>query len=953
MSITEVFLRWDGVYIPDGDHKHRDAPKLWRNSQALGECKGARPPSGLGRHRAAIMPGFQPTAATVLRPPRTEVSIKSATRQFAPGQEWTWIGLSIRNVTSVRSLVLQVRDASGTLVYTERLSRAQVWSLPRTIPNGIQPPLQHRAGEPAATAAARARLRWAHPDGSPYTFTILTTVGVALNVPNRIAATPDLVADLAAGVQTNDADASTVEVPENAQTNVVAGSLTLQAVPWAELYEVSTGLSAGNAPQGFGVARTRWVQYKLNELGWFAGPIDGNENAEDLQRAIKRYRQAHIGLGVELFAEAADNGFVFELSDREPVGTIDANLVDHLRRNRTPRSVVSTRDVFETPGASAKLFVDVERFCMSVAEKTGADGKKVAGSREFDDDSKAGETLKSLKERSWLSAPRLPLRARLQVRNTAGEEVWAPGVGHSLEVRWSWRDRAETTDGLPSDDSRATPNTTRRYVERATAALTEVVTSRFHNARHVVGGQITDDDAVNKGVVFGGIEGRMRLADPNDDWSTTSIGDSIYFCPSTIGGDNYQITATVSGKDTSSGWMTLWRRIHVTAHVGWGAPPSDVWPAVAEKYAHAYVELVAPAIQQTMRQVAERHGALHAGLAARLAAGAQQALQGYRAWDLRPHAAATITDPDLDPAVLHEQLETILSDGGDEYRQWMEGKADANITTQYNKFIAVLTSWRDGKLYNGGAPSTENAQRVARDFLLIWSYRHYLRELNRICTEVRPTAPANLEPRALRAWLVDPKNRAYKVFRALADSRRLEMCPPLDLTAVDAELLDRANPLIANEFNETRTFVHLALDHALGPGLVILEFVPNLEIGGKLSPAPDNLMIGAGKVLINRGSFVAYDPVHLFAHEIAHGLFLKHYKNAPEAVSADHDLADDNCVLSYIYLGGVKGPPSKDRVTASAEHYHPGNYRPEFCGKCNLKLRGWNIRAAAMPAGAD
>jgi hypothetical protein len=31
-------------------------------------------------------------------------------------------------------------------------------------------------------------------------------------------------------------------------------------------------------------------------------------------------------------------------------------------------------------------------------------------------------------------------------------------------------------------------------------------------------------------------------------------------------------------------------------------------------------------------------------------------------------------------------------------------------------------------------------------------------------------------------------------------------------------------------------------------------------------------------------------------------------------------------------------------------HHRPGTYTPRFCGQCNLKLRGWDIDAAGIPA---
>jgi hypothetical protein len=133
----------------------------------------------------------------------------------------------------------------------------------------------------------------------------------------------------------------------------------------------------------------------------------------------------------------------------------------------------------------------------------------------------------------------------------------------------------------------------------------------------------------------------------------------------------------------------------------------------------------------------------------------------------------------------------------------------------------------------------------------------------------------------------------------------------------------------------------------LAPGDAV--FVPDKEPreGVELDRSYGSQMIGGGKVLINRGAYGPYRQVHLFAHELGHALFLKHYKNTLGYVELDHDESDDNCVMSYIY--DPDSPPMTGSQVADRPHYRPGQYDPEFCGKCNLKLRGWNIRSGDLP----
>ncbi|MEM7155198.1 MAG: hypothetical protein AAF799_20285 [Myxococcota bacterium] len=68
---------------------------------------------------------------------------------------------------------------------------------------------------------------------------------------------------------------------------------------------------------------------------------------------------------------------------------------------------------------------------------------------------------------------------------------------------------------------------------------------------------------------------------------------------------------------------------------------------------------------------------------------------------------------------------------------------------------------------------------------------------------------------------------------------------------------------------------------------------------------------------------------YIVAHEMAHCLGLRHYENAGDQNPNDHDTADHNCVMSY--------------SSNNPAHQRPAVYSPMFCGKCNLKLRGWKV----------
>ena len=80
------------------------------------------------------------------------------------------------------------------------------------------------------------------------------------------------------------------------------------------------------------------------------------------------------------------------------------------------------------------------------------------------------------------------------------------------------------------------------------------------------------------------------------------------------------------------------------------------------------------------------------------------------------------------------------------------------------------------------------------------------------------------------------------------------------------------------------------------------------------------------------------------SHEIGHNFYLSHwevpagdYYRRP----IDHDQADHNCMMSYAWNLTNRA----DNVNANGQLF-----LGRFCGKCNLKLRGWNLSGAGLPA---
>lgn len=77
---------------------------------------------------------------------------------------------------------------------------------------------------------------------------------------------------------------------------------------------------------------------------------------------------------------------------------------------------------------------------------------------------------------------------------------------------------------------------------------------------------------------------------------------------------------------------------------------------------------------------------------------------------------------------------------------------------------------------------------------------------------------------------------------------------------------------------------------------------------------------------------------YVVAHEMGHNFWLKHWEHAGGSKAKDHDTADHNCAMSY------------SSASCAHPHHRPGQYTPHLCGQCNLKLRGWDIDHADIPA---
>jgi hypothetical protein len=128
--------------------------------------------------------------------------------------------------------------------------------------------------------------------------------------------------------------------------------------------------------------------------------------------------------------------------------------------------------------------------------------------------------------------------------------------------------------------------------------------------------------------------------------------------------------------------------------------------------------------------------------------------------------------------------------------------------------------------------------------------------------------------------------------------------------------------------------------------LVDLLVIEPADVRGNVSGEPRTIrsftVIDGSEGMGNGLAFIgqAYHAPGAFfsiAHEVGHCLWLRHWENSNRQFPNDHDGSDHSCIMSYPILRHAT--------------YGPAVFDPHFCGKCNLKLRGWDVKK--LPANSD
>jgi peptidoglycan hydrolase-like protein with peptidoglycan-binding domain len=599
---------------------------------------------------------------------------------------------------------------------------------------------------------------------------------------------------------------------------VLYAGVKLSPGPWAPPDEVPTRADR----------KDHWVQLRINELGFFAGPVDGVMGP--LAKAgIKQYKKYHT----DLYTDTSD--------------AVTEDLCDRLAAGDNQREIFSS-DSWINAGDAGGIYLDCDEYY-----------------REYDD--LKDPAIKVNHERDNLSRPCLPLKAEVQLLSKNAElgaedgKITAPEAVGPVKIRWFIQDPAEDLTRLPDGSVATVPSRTQQYIQAALG----VVASPGDNCARRFGGERSNTSEDHRLVFWGGSLGLLPFAAEDDAanhaYFTRAHADPgahkdllgcamIIARPSYMTCDDYRFGAVLDFKDEANqsfmdgiyagksisaltGTLAVWRRSRVGAYVKWGQRNETneglTWANIAARFAECNIALETPA--------------------AELGRDDFMTLADYSAI-----VTAQCTNAAYRTAV---QNEAAAVAGGAAATLSLDSYAVDFRTAR----LPGESNWNYGVRIGNAASSIWD--EISGDIV------------NRLTSQLRPQSPMGL-------LVLDFKAVCPVQWRAATGSAN-------DVPASRSAWADRH-------------------------GITMIEIDINMN--------QDTLM----------------------AHEIGHNFYLSHWEVPaadPYRRPIDHDQNDHNCMMSYAW--NLTG--RADGVNANGQLFDG-----RFCGKCNLKLRGWNLSGAGLPA---
>ncbi len=115
-------------------------------------------------------------------------------------------------------------------------------------------------------------------------------------------------------------------------------------------------------------------------------------------------------------------------------------------------------------------------------------------------------------------------------------------------------------------------------------------------------------------------------------------------------------------------------------------------------------------------------------------------------------------------------------------------------------------------------------------------------------------------------------------------------------------------------------------------GFILVDYRMDPEFDKAFGSSVLDLCVGMNDKFVMVNQTQDGKTYYILTHEVGHCFWLNHYENVKTSKAHEHYQKDHNCVMSYA------------SEKSKFPHHKAASYAPNFCGKCNLKLRGWDIK---------